>query len=48
MADTQMRGTNKRNSVADDNDNEIFMITVGKLVRWSSTDRDKNRKSTEN
>lgn len=39
MADTQVRGTDKRNSVADDIDNEISMITVRKLVHWSSTER---------
>lgn len=35
MADTQVRGMNKRNAAADDdndNDNEIFMITVGNWV----------------
>lgn len=33
MADTQVRGMNKRNAADDDdNDNEIFMITVGNWV----------------
>ncbi len=50
MADTQVMGMNKRNSADDDNDNEILMITVGKLGHWSSREKvmDKNGKSTEN
>lgn len=32
MADTQVRGMNKRNAAAADDDNEISMITVGNWV----------------
>lgn len=50
MADTQVIGMNKRNADADDNDNEILMITEGKLGHWSSREKviDKNGRNTEN
>lgn len=49
-ADTQVIGMNKRKAADDDNDDEILMITVGKLGHWSSRGKviDNNRKSTEN
>lgn len=38
MAESQVIGMKKRNAADGDNDDEILMITVGKLGHWSSGD----------
>lgn len=39
-----MIGMKKGNAAADDNDNEILMITVRKLGQWSSKEKAKDVK----
>lgn len=39
MADTQVIGMIKKNAATDDNDIDIWIITVGNSGHWSSTEK---------
>lgn len=50
MTNKQVISINMRNAADEGNDNEILMITAGKLGHWSFREKvlNKTRKNTEN